>query len=178
MGWCERLLVDNSSETPNPAVRVDTRAPAPYWDGERINIPHPRHWRTGRQGRPDLLRSPMKRCSHARFSRCKSYGARVARCLEKRAVEITHSESLELIAKAFGYDNWNILSAKIEVAEQRGGATPMLSPTSAPDSASNEIRPTLALPPDITIDIQQPSPDVPSNMLLSLENGWILGRRA
>jgi hypothetical protein len=26
-------------------------------------------------------------------------------------------EALELIAKAFGYDNWNILSAKIEATE-------------------------------------------------------------
>jgi len=37
--------------------------------------------------------------------------------LKAKALEITHSESLELIAKAFGYDNWNILSAKIDAAE-------------------------------------------------------------
>lgn len=37
--------------------------------------------------------------------------------LKVKAVEITHSESLELIAKAFGYANWNILSARIEAAE-------------------------------------------------------------
>jgi hypothetical protein len=36
--------------------------------------------------------------------------------LNSKAVETTHSEALELIAKAFGYDNWNILSAKIEAA--------------------------------------------------------------
>ena len=29
-------------------------------------------------------------------------------------VKLTHSQSLELMAKAFGYDNWNILAAKIE----------------------------------------------------------------
>jgi hypothetical protein len=81
--------------------------------------------------------------------------------LKSRAIDTTHSESLELIAKAFGYDNWNILAAKIEAAEQRGGATPTLPPNSAPDSASNEVLPTLALPADITIDIQPPSPDVP-----------------
>jgi hypothetical protein len=39
--------------------------------------------------------------------------------LKGKAVETTHSESLELIAKAFGYDNWNILSAKIEPARPR-----------------------------------------------------------
>ena len=38
-------------------------------------------------------------------------------------MEITHSESLELIAKTFGYENWNILSAKIDTAQPRSGAT-------------------------------------------------------
>ena len=36
--------------------------------------------------------------------------------LKVKAVETTHSECLELIARAFGYENWNILSAKIEAA--------------------------------------------------------------
>jgi hypothetical protein len=36
--------------------------------------------------------------------------------LNAKAFETTHSECLELIAKAFGYGNWNILSAKIEAA--------------------------------------------------------------
>jgi hypothetical protein len=48
--------------------------------------------------------------------------------LRSRAVETTHSESLELIAKAFGFDNWNILAAKIEAAAPpaaaAGGPTP------------------------------------------------------
>lgn len=79
--------------------------------------------------------------------------------LKSRAVEITHSESLELVAKAFGYDNWNILAAKIEAAAH-GAAAPILSPTSAPASASNEMLPTLALPSDKIIDIKPPSPDV------------------
>jgi hypothetical protein len=37
--------------------------------------------------------------------------------LKAKAVETTHAEALELIAKTFGYDNWNILSAKIEATE-------------------------------------------------------------
>jgi len=36
--------------------------------------------------------------------------------LNAKAIEITHSESLELIANAYGLANWNILSAKIELA--------------------------------------------------------------
>jgi hypothetical protein len=43
--------------------------------------------------------------------------------LKAKAMEITHSESLELIAKTFGYENWNILSAKIDVAQPRSGET-------------------------------------------------------
>jgi hypothetical protein len=38
------------------------------------------------------------------------------RCLAGRGLELTHSQSLEAIAQAFGYDNWNILAAKIEAS--------------------------------------------------------------
>jgi Glyoxalase superfamily protein/ClpX C4-type zinc finger len=47
--------------------------------------------------------------------------------LKAKAVETTHSESMELIAKAFGYENWNILSAKIEAAESPLSAQRSLS---------------------------------------------------
>jgi hypothetical protein len=43
--------------------------------------------------------------------------------LKAKAMEITHSESLELIAKTFGYENWNILSAKIDAAQPQSGST-------------------------------------------------------
>jgi Glyoxalase superfamily protein len=36
--------------------------------------------------------------------------------LKRRTVETTYSECRELIATVFGYDNWNVLSAKIEAA--------------------------------------------------------------
>src|SRR6267154_2501286 len=39
--------------------------------------------------------------------------------LSAKALPTTYSESLELIAKAFGYDNWNILAAKIDPAQPR-----------------------------------------------------------
>ena len=39
--------------------------------------------------------------------------------LSAKAFPTTYSESLELIAKAFGYDNWNILAAKIDAAQSR-----------------------------------------------------------
>ena len=43
--------------------------------------------------------------------------------LKAKAMEITHSESLELIAKTFGYENWNILSAKIDAAQPQSGSS-------------------------------------------------------
>ena len=46
--------------------------------------------------------------------------------LSAKAVQTTHSESLELIAKAFGYENWNILSAKIDAAQPHSGSTAAL----------------------------------------------------
>jgi hypothetical protein len=58
--------------------------------------------------------------------------------LKGRAVETTHSESLELIAKAFGYDNWNILAAKIEAAKPQSEAAGALSSAGAADSGSQK----------------------------------------
>jgi hypothetical protein len=43
--------------------------------------------------------------------------------LKAKAMEITHSESLELIAKTFGYENWNILSAKIDAAQPQSSSS-------------------------------------------------------
>src|SRR5215813_13677557 len=53
--------------------------------------------------------------------------------LKANGVGTTHSECLELIAKAFGYDNWNILSAKIEAAQSRDPDGPALPPAGAYD---------------------------------------------
>jgi hypothetical protein len=47
-----------------------------------------------------------------RDAKAMAYSLREA--LQAKAIQASHSECLELIAKAFGYDNWNILSAKIE----------------------------------------------------------------
>jgi hypothetical protein len=52
--------------------------------------------------------------------------------LKAKSVETTHSECLELIAKAFGYENWNILSAKVEAARS-GAAALSAAGTIAPE---------------------------------------------
>jgi hypothetical protein len=53
------------------------------------------------------------------FRDAKTMAHALRNALEARAVATTHSDCLELIAKAFGYDNWNILAAKIEAARLR-----------------------------------------------------------
>jgi hypothetical protein len=63
------------------------------------------------------------------FRDAKAMARALRDALKAKAVETTHSESLELIAKAFGYDNWNILSAKIEAAESPLSAQGSLSPS-------------------------------------------------
>ena len=50
------------------------------------------------------------------FRDAKAMARALRDALKAKAVEITHAEALELTAKAFGYENWNILSAKIEAA--------------------------------------------------------------
>jgi transcription antitermination factor NusG len=54
--------------------------------------------------------------------------------LKAKAIEITHAEALELIAKAFGYDNWNILSARI-------GATAPAASREDTNAAGTETEP-------------------------------------
>ena len=51
-----------------------------------------------------------------------------ATALQAKGVETNHSDCLELIAKAFGFDSWNILAAKIETAQSRTSDAPSLAP--------------------------------------------------
>src|SRR5262249_53945195 len=44
--------------------------------------------------------------------------------LKVKAVDVGHSESLELIAKAFDCENWNVLAAKIEAARPQEASAP------------------------------------------------------
>ena len=62
------------------------------------------------------------------FRDAKAMARALRDALKAKAVETTHSECLELIAKAFGYDNWNILAAKIEAAQSRRSMQPRFPP--------------------------------------------------
>jgi hypothetical protein len=45
------------------------------------------------------------------------------KALAERQIEISHSDSLELVARQFGFANWNMLSARIDV-DQKAPALP------------------------------------------------------
>jgi hypothetical protein len=58
------------------------------------------------------------------FRDAKAMAHSLRQALAARAVTITHSDSLELTAKAFGLDNWNILAARIEADRTAIAADP------------------------------------------------------
>lgn len=66
------------------------------------------------------------------FRDAKAMGASLRKALAARGHQVTHSDSLELISNAFGFDNWNILAAKIDAA-----AAPSLSPAPQPPKESD-----------------------------------------
>ena len=72
------------------------------------------------------------------FRDAKTMAHALREALARNGVETTHSESLELIAKAFGYDNWNVLSAKIEAAHPRAVDTEAAS-AAGPEPAPPKI---------------------------------------
>src|SRR5262245_29671757 len=61
------------------------------------------------------------------FRDAKAMARALRDALKAKAIETTHAETLELIARAFGYENWNILSAKIDAAEPAVGGEGALS---------------------------------------------------
>ncbi|WP_159946204.1 glyoxalase superfamily protein [Rhizobium sp. 18065] len=53
--------------------------------------------------------------------------------LTERGLTISHSEALELVAEQFGFDDWNILAAKLAAAETLApAAIPLSAPLIAP----------------------------------------------
>jgi ClpX C4-type zinc finger/Glyoxalase superfamily protein len=59
----------------------------------------------------------MKEVAHMRdFRDAKLMAHSLRDALRIKSVEISHSDALELVAKAFGFDSWNVLSAKITAA--------------------------------------------------------------
>lgn len=57
------------------------------------------------------------------FNDAKAIAKSLRQALKQKNIEISHSEGLELVAAGFGFDDWNVLSAKFETVEHaRQGA--------------------------------------------------------
>jgi hypothetical protein len=111
------------------------------------------------------------------FRDAKTMARTLREALKAKAIETTHAEALELIAKAFGCENWNILSAKIEATEPAPSdeRTPSVSAQSAPQTlycsfcgkSQHEVRKLIAGPTaficdecvDICTDVVEPDDD-------------------
>jgi hypothetical protein len=98
------------------------------------------------------------------FRDAKAMARALRDALKAKAIETTHAETLELIAKAFGYENWNILSAKIEavepaisdertisVAAQKDLTPPKILYCSFCGKSQHEVRKLIAGPPPVFI---------------------------
>jgi len=64
----------------------------------------------------------------------KAMAQSLRQALSDKSFTVTHSESLELVAKTFGLDNWNILAAKLEAAPRP--ALQSAEPPSPPDKTT------------------------------------------
>lgn len=53
------------------------------------------------------------------FLDAKTMARSLRTALAERQVDISHSDSLELVARQFGFDNWNILAARIDAAREQ-----------------------------------------------------------
>lgn len=53
------------------------------------------------------------------FQDAKAMAKAMRAALAAKDVEISHGEALEIVARQFGFDTWNILSAKIEAEQSR-----------------------------------------------------------
>ena len=58
------------------------------------------------------------------FLDAKTMAKSLRSALAERHIDITHSDGLELVARQFGFDNWNILAARIDAATAGDGPLP------------------------------------------------------
>src|SRR6478672_1712699 len=70
-------------------------------------------------GSPSAMRAltshlPREDQTMLHFSDSKSMAKALRQALAERSIEISHSDSLELVARQFGFANWNMLAARID----------------------------------------------------------------
>src|SRR5262249_14175576 len=91
---------------PSGTVNASFAQPASQPCGGRVGNRRRRHSRPPRQWDATMRD----------YRDAKAMAQSLRQALSDRSVTVTHSDCLELVSKAFGFDNWNILAAKIEAA--------------------------------------------------------------
>lgn len=66
------------------------------------------------------------------FRDAKAMAKAMREALAARGLDLQHSEALEIVARQFGLDSWNILAAKIEADAPRASREPVLFEPPAP----------------------------------------------
>jgi hypothetical protein len=89
------------------------------------------------------------------FSDSKSMAKALRKALAERHIAITHSVSLELVARQFGFANWNMLAAKIEDAPELKLPEGWITAGGQPDLYRLGIDPEV--PGAIKIESREPS---------------------
>src|SRR4051794_33561942 len=74
------------------------------------------------------------------FRDAKAMAQTLREALKTKSVSLTHTESLELVAKTLGFRDWNVLSARIHSEHQR----PVID-AARPPMAAGEHLPTMLL---------------------------------
>jgi hypothetical protein len=75
------------------------------------------------------------------FRDAKAMAQTLREALNAKSVSLTHSESLELIAKILGFHDWNVLAAKIQSESQPPAGEPGRSAPASQGNADNSSRP-------------------------------------
>lgn len=93
------------------------------------------------------------------FRDAKAMAQTLSEALSAKSISLSHSESLELIAKILGLRGWNVLAARIQASQLTGAGSqaqaPGASPFQAPSGADLPIFPMrdLVLFPQMTVPI-------------------------
>ena len=75
------------------------------------------------------------------FRDAKAMAQTLREALKAKSVPVTHSESLELVAKVLGFHDWNVLSARIQSEHQ----PPVTEATAVPPISTDARLPTVPL---------------------------------
>src|ERR1700754_3131309 len=76
------------------------------------------------------------------FRDAKAMAQTLREALKAKSVSLTHSESLELVARTFGLPDWNFLAAKIQASQRVAGQS---APTVSPATSTGSFVPVIPM---------------------------------